>query len=195
MPTVLDQPQGILSQPAPQGGLLSFISSPMGQGLLSAAFTGLASAGRPGMGRLNTLGAAGLGGLQGYSGAQENQRQTAFDEQRKTLMTAQLAGLNTQNENQQFDLGQKRKRTSYWDNLPQAGAGQPQLPAPGEASAAPSTGVPQPYPGQTAPPQGQVQPTRIDPRALLQNGYSVDEARALTDLPNWGAPEITRYVE
>lgn len=54
-------------------GLLDFVQTPEGQGLLSAAFGGLATAGRRGTGTLNTLGAAGLSGLQGYANAQDNQ--------------------------------------------------------------------------------------------------------------------------
>jgi hypothetical protein len=53
------------------GGLLQSAGTPMGQGLLSAAFAGLASAGkkRP----LNLLGTVGQAGLLGYSQAEENQ--------------------------------------------------------------------------------------------------------------------------
>lgn len=52
-------------------GLLDFVQSPEGQGLLSAAFGGLAAArrGQP----LNTIGAAGMSGLMGYQGAQQFQ--------------------------------------------------------------------------------------------------------------------------
>ena len=50
-------------------GLLDFINTPAGQGLLSAAFTGAAAARRGAP--WNTLGAAGLGGLSGYLGAQD----------------------------------------------------------------------------------------------------------------------------
>ena len=54
-------------------GILDFIKTPEGQGLLSAAFAGMAGArrGQP----WNTAGAAGLGGVLGYSRALENQQQ------------------------------------------------------------------------------------------------------------------------
>ena len=60
-------------------GLLDFISTPEGQGLLSAAFGGLAGArrGTP----LNNLGRAGLAGLGGYVDAQD--RVTQQDERAK----------------------------------------------------------------------------------------------------------------
>ena len=50
-------------------GLLDFLKTPEGQGLLSATFGGLAGArrGQP----LNSIGRAGLAGLAGYSGAQD----------------------------------------------------------------------------------------------------------------------------
>jgi hypothetical protein len=56
-------------------GLLDFVSTPEGQGLLSAAFGGLAGArrGQP----LNSIGRGGLAGLAGYSQAQDQQTQQA----------------------------------------------------------------------------------------------------------------------
>lgn len=53
------------------GGLLDFAQSPMGVGLLTAAFGGMAGA-RRGNGPLNTLGTAGLSGIAGYSAASSN---------------------------------------------------------------------------------------------------------------------------
>lgn len=63
-------------------GLLDFINSPEGQGLLGAGFGALASAGRGGL--LNTVGAGGLAGLNAYTGAQDRitqgKRQAMHDE-------------------------------------------------------------------------------------------------------------------
>lgn len=56
---------------AEQGGLLSFLNSPTGMGLLSAVGAGLAGARRGGP--LNALGTGLLGGVQGYAQAQETQ--------------------------------------------------------------------------------------------------------------------------
>lgn len=50
-------------------GLLDFASSPAGQGLLGAAFGGLAAAGRGGP--LNTIGRAGMSGLLAFGNAEE----------------------------------------------------------------------------------------------------------------------------
>lgn len=187
-----------------QGGLLgqfsNLASSPLGQGLLSAAFAGLASAGRPGIGRWNALGTAGLGGLQGYTSAVENQRQAAFDEQRKNLMGAQLTGINTQNENQQFDLSQRRRRQAYWENMTgQQGGGQPQPPMPSGGPVGNSTGD-GPIPGGTQASGGVGgAPTQSPPTSplnaldLLRNGFSIDEARSVADMNTWNLPKATRW--
>jgi hypothetical protein len=155
------------------------------------------------MGRWNVLGTAGLGGLQGYNSAIENQRQASYDEQRKNLMGAQLTGLNTQNESQQFDLSQRRKRQAFWENMvSQQGGGQPQPPMPSGGPIGTSTGVgpiPSPAGANGAPPatvgMQRVPGLQVNPLEMLRNGYSVEEARALSDLPSWGAPEVVRYVE
>jgi hypothetical protein len=71
------------------GGLLDFAQTPAGMGLLSAAFGGLATAGRGGP--LNTLGAAGLSGVAGYSAAGANglkrQKADLLQKQMQTLPT------------------------------------------------------------------------------------------------------------
>lgn len=72
-------------------GLLDFVATPEGQGLLSAAFGGLAGArrGQP----INSLGRAGLAGLAGYSGAQDRelqQEENAFNKQYKTAQLNKL---------------------------------------------------------------------------------------------------------
>jgi hypothetical protein len=56
-------------------GLMDFLKTPEGQGLLSATFGGLAGArrGQP----LNSIGRAGMAGLMGYSTAQEQQAKDA----------------------------------------------------------------------------------------------------------------------
>jgi hypothetical protein len=172
----------------------------MGQGLLSAAFTGLASAGRPGMGRWNTLGAAGLGGLQGYSSAVENQRQAAYDEQRKNLMGAQLTGLNNQNQAQAHEMEQRRKRQAMWDNMAgQQVGGQlpmsPGSPVGNSTGDGPIPGSPASSSGVGGTPSATAPGITLNPVELMRNGYSVEEARSLSDLPNWGSPEVVRYVE
>lgn len=70
-------------------GLLDFISTPEGQGLLSAAFGGLAGArrGTP----LNNIGRAGIAGLTGYGSAQDRITQEAEAAQARELRAMQTA--------------------------------------------------------------------------------------------------------
>lgn len=67
----------------------AFAATPGGQGLLAATFGGLAGArsGAP----LNSLGRAGLAGLNGYSGAIDRQQQLAEAEQTKRLREMQMS--------------------------------------------------------------------------------------------------------
>ena len=69
-------------------GLLDFISTPEGQGLLSAAFGGLAGArrGTP----LNNLGRAGLAGLGGYVDATDRMTQQSQIAKRDQMYDLQL---------------------------------------------------------------------------------------------------------
>jgi hypothetical protein len=74
-------------------GLLDFLKTPEGQGLLSATFGGLAGARRGAP--LNSIGRAGLAGLAGYSGALdrigEAERQKQADE--ITILKTQVESL------------------------------------------------------------------------------------------------------
>lgn len=72
-------------------GLLDFVNTPEGQGLLSAAFGGLAGArrGQP----LNSIGRGGLAGLAGYAQAQDRELQLAENAFNKQYKTAQMTKL------------------------------------------------------------------------------------------------------
>lgn len=69
-------------------GLLDWIKTPEGQGLLSAAFGGLAGARRGAP--LNSIGGAGMAGLMGYSGALDRQDRTAQEAQQRQLRDMQM---------------------------------------------------------------------------------------------------------
>lgn len=78
-------------------GLLDFAASPEGQGLLSAAFGGLAGArrGQP----VNSIGRAGLAGLAGYSGAQDRalqQEDSAAQRKYRDMQMQELERKGTQ---------------------------------------------------------------------------------------------------
>jgi len=76
---------------AEQGGLLDFLNSPGGMGLLSAVGAGLAGARRGGT--WNAVGSGLLGGVQGYAQGQELQRQNEFATQRGKLFDMQAQQL------------------------------------------------------------------------------------------------------
>lgn len=81
-------------------GLLDFVKTPEGQGLLSAAFGGLAGARRGAP--INTLGAAGLAGVAGYGNALQRQ---STDQYRG--MQAQQIQANLKKQNMAMDLAQR----------------------------------------------------------------------------------------
>ena len=72
----------------------AFASTPQGQGLLSAAFGGLAGArrGQP----INSLGRAGLAGMAGYTGAQDRITQEAESATQRKFREMQMQGLEAQ---------------------------------------------------------------------------------------------------
>lgn len=84
-------------------GLLDFIATPEGQGLLAAGFGGLAGARRGAP--LNSIGRAGLAGLSGYANAQDRQ----FDQQDRAnarrLAQIQLERAQRENTNEKGLLG------------------------------------------------------------------------------------------
>lgn len=105
-------------------GLLDFMKTPEGQGLLSMVAGGLATAGQPGRGPLNTIGAAGLAGLQGYSGALERQEQAAQNKQMQEARELQIKTAKLQLQ-QQEEAAQFLARMS---GRGQSAAAQPAAP-------------------------------------------------------------------
>jgi hypothetical protein len=134
---IYNQPQA-----APQGGLLSsvqgllstagqFFGSPVGQGLLNTGLSYAANAGRKGMGKWNTLGAAGLSGLNGYTGAVTQQSEEAQSKLRQKLGDAQVQNLTTHNQSAALDLFRKQQQVNFWNNQ---GGQAPGAPTPEPAS-------------------------------------------------------------
>lgn len=76
-------------------GLLDFLNTPEGQGLLSATFGGLAGARRGAP--LNSIGQAGLAGLSGYAGAQDKIRTNADDALKQKFVQSQIDENASQN--------------------------------------------------------------------------------------------------
>jgi len=88
-------------------GFGEFAKTPEGQGLLAAAFGGLAGArsGAP----LNSLGRAGLAGMQGYSGAIDRQQQMAEAEQTKRARDLQMQSQQMQLEQMQAQAAKQKQ--------------------------------------------------------------------------------------
>lgn len=91
-------------------GLLDFAATPEGQGLLAAAFGGLAGAKRGAP--INTLGIAGLSGLTGYGAAQgraQDQEKYALEKQQRDLalqrQKEQQAWLDSQDPMKRVTMG------------------------------------------------------------------------------------------
>lgn len=83
---------GLLDQPS--GGLLDWIGTPAGQGLLTAVAAGMAGARRGAP--INSIGAGMLGGLQGYANAQDQQMQAKRYDQQNKLFDAQMQNIQAQ---------------------------------------------------------------------------------------------------
>lgn len=77
-------------------GLLDFVKTPEGQGLLSAAFGGLLGARRGAP--MNTLGAAGLAGINGYSDALQRDSTAHYRNMQAQQIQANLAQKQRQND-------------------------------------------------------------------------------------------------
>jgi len=88
-------------------GFGEFAKTPEGQGLLAAAFGGLAGArsGAP----INSLGRAGLAGMQGYSGALDRQQQMAEAEQAKRARDMQMQSQQLQLEQMQAQAAKQKQ--------------------------------------------------------------------------------------
>lgn len=85
------------------GGLLDFVQSPMGMGLLSAAFGGLAGARRGAP--LNSLGAAGLAGVAGYNVASSNAlKNQAFQMKQRQMQELPSLWVTDPSGNTSFDF-------------------------------------------------------------------------------------------
>lgn len=75
-------------------GLLDFLQTPAGQGLLAAGLGAAASVGR-GRGLVGNLGAGGLMGLQAYTGAQDQQARLAQEKMDSELRSLQMGKLKS----------------------------------------------------------------------------------------------------
>lgn len=88
-----------------------FVRTPEGQGLLSAAFGGLAGAQRGAP--LNSIGRAGMAGLAGYSGAIDRQQAQAENQMQQQYRTLQMDQIRQQQEKQRRDADQEKAQRDW----------------------------------------------------------------------------------
>lgn len=145
-------------------GLLDFIGTPEGQGLLSAAFGGLASARRGAP--LNAIGAAGLAGLQGY----DQQRQYQDNNTQRQLQNLQL-------QKGQLDLAQQQRLVDLAKKYSMPA--DTQAPAPAYGMVSPQAFGPE---GSSAPimqVQPQAKPQGFDFASYIKDLAAIDPQAAL----------------
>lgn len=145
-------------------GLLNFAASPAGQGLLGAVFSGLAGARRGAP--LNSLGAAGAGGLLAYNQAQQNQAEAAKDTQRSKFFDMQTQQMQEQLAQKKAEQEALRRRQGYLGSV-----------------------------GQVTSPRVDAQPNQFDPMAWIRMGGSSEEAKDLAGMKDWGRPKVARTID
>lgn len=102
---------------AESNGLLDFLNSPGGMGLLSAVGAGLAGARRGGT--WNAVGSGLLGGVQGYAQGQDLQRQSEYATQRGKLFDMQAQQLEQQQQMAKAEAERKAARQGYLSTVGQ----------------------------------------------------------------------------
>lgn len=159
-------------------GILDFLKTPEGQGLLSAAFGGLAGA-RPNA-PLNTLGRAGLAGVAGYGSAIEREQMQKQMQAQQEMRDLQMQQLRTTMEAEQ------RKRAAL-PTLFQGGVTQGRVDVPEVG------GVPMFSQAKVAEPAMQEAP-KFDVQGAIKTGlFTPQEIQAYASLQNIGKPEEKVY--
>lgn len=155
-------------------GLLDFLQTPEGQGLLSAAFGGLAGArrGEP----INSIGRAGLAGLSGYAGAQDRQLQQQQFGMSKELRDLQVSQLRRQQE--QEDLRRRVVPTLFQPQVTEPQVSMNEIGLPQVDRPATTTGIPQ-----------------FNVQRALAAGLDPKDIQAYASLQDIGRPEVARQVD
>ena len=147
-------------------GLLDFLKSPEGQGLLAAGFGAAAGRGT----RMQAIGQGGLAGLLAYGRAGEMQadqaRQKAQDERADTMFGWQKNAYQQQQDALAKAQAQQAAQQNYLGSI-----------------------------GQVTSPRLDAQPNQFDPIKWRALGGSLDEAQKLAGMGDWGRAEVARTVE
>ena len=162
-------------------GLLDFVGTPEGQGLLAAAFGGLAGArrGQP----INSIGRAGLAGLAGYGNAQDRIGEAETRAQNNELRQLQVGAYKRQMSEAEAAAAEKARiegllRDSF---LPTTGT-----------NANARTGITGPRPEAA---QAIGAAPAINYQQLIAQGVPVDRVRGLAEAQNFGRSKVARTAE
>lgn len=161
-------------------GLLDFVKTPEGQGLLSGIFGYAANArrGQP----INSLGRGGIAGLMGYANAQDRQDQQAETQWMKQYRQVQM-------DKAQYEMDRTRAQDAEQARVNQLlqGAFSP-------VSGSQAIGVDGRGPtADKVPLIGQM--PKIDYQALLAQGVPVEKVKALAEAQNFGRSKVARTQE
>jgi hypothetical protein len=161
-------------------GLLDFIKTPEGQGLLSGVF-GYAANARRGT-PINNLGRGGIAGLLGYSNAMERQDQQAENQWMQKYRQMQMDKAQYDMERtRSADAEQARKR-EVLRNLFTPTTGAQAIGADGRGPTADKV----PLIGQMP---------QINYQQLLAEGFDPDQVKALAEARNFGRQKVARTVK
>jgi len=172
------------------GGLLDFIKTPEGQGLLSATFGGMAGArqGTP----WNNAGRAGVAGIMGYGGALDRQTQQTEAAQMAKYRQAQMDNYNSEIEQRKAAIEAAKNKQSVLGKMYDTGSeGAPALSVDSMLPPEFRTGLPA-IPA-VQPRAAGVRQDMI-PQAIAA-GISAEELTKLSALSNLGKQEVARTIK
>lgn len=161
-------------------GLLDFIKTPEGQGLLSGVF-GYAANARKGA-PINSLGRGGLAGLMGYSNAIDREQQAQEANTIKDFRTMQMDRMRQQMEAEQAAEAERQRLKGVVSN---ALMGVPPTQAISADASGPTV--------KKAEMIGQRQ--QLDPRQLIAQGVPLETVKQLMEVPNFGRSKVARTAE
>lgn len=162
------------------GGLLGFLNTPAGLGLLSgvAGYAANARRGQP----INSLGRGGVAGLMGYAGAQDREMQQAEAATVNEYRTAQLDKMRADMEAQKQAQAEAARVNGV---VQQALLGTSPAQAIGADSKGPTISKAQMIGQRPA----------LDANSLIGQGVPLETVKSLFEAQNFGKPKVARTVE
>jgi hypothetical protein len=160
-------------------GLLDFLQTPAGQGLLTGVASYAANAGRGQP--VNSIGRGLLGGLAGYGVATDRQAELAQQAKRNELWDAQLGAYKTDAATKQAALDRQRAQIEALPTLfsqTSPGAFAPSIDGMGPTM-----------------PQSMQAPPKFDALRAASLGFTPEQIKAYAELPNAGRAKVARTIE